>query len=233
VGNLDAARGGVDAETIANAKIRGPLTLRSGDRAVTVADFERLTLEADRSVARARCVPPSNEAPPSETLSPPPVRLLIVPWVDVEPEALRLDHLALPPEVVRRVIAHLDQRRLLTTRVQLDEPSYTGVMIVTKVRATAGLRPEAVREAAEHALYTYVNPLVGGRDHRGWPFGTPLIAGDLHALLQTVHGIESVQSLDLFAVDLRALTVSDVRQDRIDSDPDTLFMSFRHTVVIE
>src|SRR6266545_2898596 len=46
VRNLDPATGGVDAETVENAKIRGPLYLRGGHRAVTATDFERLTLEA-------------------------------------------------------------------------------------------------------------------------------------------------------------------------------------------
>ena len=36
VSNLGPASGGVDAETPANAKLRGPLTIRTGQRAVTV-----------------------------------------------------------------------------------------------------------------------------------------------------------------------------------------------------
>src|SRR5262245_56608501 len=59
VENLQAAIGGVDAETVDNAKRRGPQALRAGARAVTVPDFERLTRSADPSIARARCLPPS------------------------------------------------------------------------------------------------------------------------------------------------------------------------------
>ena len=54
--NLAPASGGVDAESIAEAKIRGPLTLRTGQRAVTAGDYERLTLESSTEVARARCL---------------------------------------------------------------------------------------------------------------------------------------------------------------------------------
>ena len=46
----------------------------AADRAVTAEDFERLTLDAAPSVARARCLPPE----PGE-----PVRVLVVPRVDV------------------------------------------------------------------------------------------------------------------------------------------------------
>ena len=223
VTNLDPARGGVDAETVENAKIRGPLTLRSGDRAVTPADFERLALEADRSVARARCVPPVDGGP---------VRVLIVPRVHVEVESLALSDLALPAHLIQAVSRYLDDRRLLTTQVQIDEPSYRGVMVVAELRADAGLRSETIRESAQHALFTFVNPLVGGTDHRGWPFAKALVAGDVHALLQAVPGVESVESVYLFAADLRTGEFSDEPQARLVPPPDTLFMSAQHQVVV-
>lgn len=58
VENVFPATGGVDAETVAEAKTRGPQTLRAGGRAVTAADFERLVTHADAGVARVRCLPP-------------------------------------------------------------------------------------------------------------------------------------------------------------------------------
>ena len=75
--NLRAATGGVDAETVAEAKVRGPLTLRTGQRAVTAGDFERLTLESSIEVARARCLPSATGRGP--------VRLLVVPQVRTDP----------------------------------------------------------------------------------------------------------------------------------------------------
>ena len=56
VDNLDAATDGVDGETIDELKQRGPLWLRTGDRAVTVGDYERLTLRADQRVRRVDTV---------------------------------------------------------------------------------------------------------------------------------------------------------------------------------
>ena len=58
VENVLPATGGVDAETVEEAKLRGPQTLRAGERAVTAADFERLVKQADPSIARVRCLPP-------------------------------------------------------------------------------------------------------------------------------------------------------------------------------
>lgn len=57
VTNLRPATSGVDAETVENVRVRGPLSLRTGDRAVTAEDFERLAHEASPAVGRARCLP--------------------------------------------------------------------------------------------------------------------------------------------------------------------------------
>ena len=46
VENRRAATGGVDGETIESAKVRGPLALRTRDRAVTAEDYEQLAREA-------------------------------------------------------------------------------------------------------------------------------------------------------------------------------------------
>jgi predicted phage baseplate assembly protein len=57
VENRRAAHGGVDGETIEEAKERGPLALRTRDRAVTAEDYEQLARRAAPGIARVRCVP--------------------------------------------------------------------------------------------------------------------------------------------------------------------------------
>ncbi len=56
VKNRRAASGGVDGETVEEAKVRGPLQMRTRNRAVTAEDYEQLTREAAPDVARVRCV---------------------------------------------------------------------------------------------------------------------------------------------------------------------------------
>ena len=55
--NLRPAQGGVDGETLDQAKVRGPLLLRARSRAVTAEDYEALAREAAPEVARVRCMP--------------------------------------------------------------------------------------------------------------------------------------------------------------------------------
>ncbi|HEV2088483.1 MAG TPA: putative baseplate assembly protein, partial [Cryptosporangiaceae bacterium] len=54
VENRHPASGGVEGETVRNAALRGPLLLRTRDRAVTAEDYEQLAHEAAPDVARVR-----------------------------------------------------------------------------------------------------------------------------------------------------------------------------------
>ena len=66
VENRHPASGGVDGETIEEAKIRGPIVMRTLNRAVTAVDYEHLTREASPEVARVRCVPAGRIGDPSD-----------------------------------------------------------------------------------------------------------------------------------------------------------------------
>ena len=90
VENRDAASGGVEGESVENAKLRGPLELRASGRAVTAEDFEELARTAAPDAARVRCVAASEER------GAPAVRLLVVPKVTADSQG------GLPEEELRR-----------------------------------------------------------------------------------------------------------------------------------
>ena len=55
------------------------------------------------------------------------------------------------------------------------------------------------------ALYTYLNPLIGGTaggPGDGWPFGRSLNQGELYAIVHAVPGVQSVRILRLYELDL-------------------------------
>jgi predicted phage baseplate assembly protein len=140
VSNLAPAVGGVDAETPQNAKIRGPLTLRTGQRAVTVRDFERLTLEASNEVARVRCLAPRAPAAP--------VRLLVVPNVRLRPDEQQLDDFALSDPLVANITEHLEPRRMLGATVEIGTPYYQGVTVAALIQSLPGRPATLVRQRA-------------------------------------------------------------------------------------
>lgn len=221
VENLDPARGGIDGESVDNAKLRGPQSLRTNDRAVTASDYERLTLQSAVEVARARCLPPRREGGP--------VRVLIIPRSSAPADALTLVELGLAAELTRRVSAYLDRRRMLTTTVEIRPPTYLGVTVDATLSALSGAEAATLRSRALGALYAYVNPLTGGPAGRGWPFGRALNAGDLFALLSGLEGVAGVEEVFLEMRDLYSGDHLGNRQ-RIELPDDSLFLSVGHVV---
>ena len=57
VENRAPAVGGADGETLEDAKVRGPMLLRSRGRAVTAEDFEQLARDVAPEAARVHCRP--------------------------------------------------------------------------------------------------------------------------------------------------------------------------------
>jgi predicted phage baseplate assembly protein len=222
--NMKPASGGVEAETVTEAKLRGPLTLRTGQRAVTARDFERLTLESSAEVARARCLPPVSPAGP--------VRLLVIPQVRTAPEVQRLDDFALSDDLVSRIRDHLDERRPVGTVVEVGTPYYQGVSVAALVRGLPGPPTALVRQRALDLLYRYVNPLVGWVDGSGWPFDTDLNAASLAQLLEAVEGVERVDDVLLFEYDLRTGARHGMGREVIQLDRQSLFLAAAHQVVV-
>ncbi|WP_405760667.1 putative baseplate assembly protein [Streptomyces sp. NBC_01420] len=224
VANREAARGGVDGETVENAKLRAPQILRVQERAVTAEDHEAIAREAAPSLRRVRCLP----AAPGEGGA---VRVLVVPdAVPDEGGRLRFEQLIPPDSVLAAVAGRLDERRLVGTRLVVEPPSYQGVTVVAGLVADEG-DTDAVRAAALDALFRHIDPLRGGADGTGWPFGRPVQYGEVFAVLQSVPGVRLVEEVRLFPADpLTGRRGGAV--DRVDVAPNALVFSHQHQIAV-
>ncbi|UMG94810.1 putative baseplate assembly protein [Nocardioides sp. TF02-7] len=222
--NLSPARGGVDAESVEEAKQRAPLTLRTGRRAVTADDYERLTLEASTEVARARCrsADRGNGA----------VRVLVVPRVRGEVVGHTLDDYALTPTLSDAITRHLDVHRIVGTAVEIGTPYYQGVSVVALVHAEPGRPPALVQQRAVEAISRFVNPLVGGPDGTGWPFEADLNGAAVTQLLEAVEGVARVEETLLFEYDLRSGRRLGTAKEVVRLDRQSLFLSAAPQVVV-
>jgi len=225
VENRDAASGGVEGETVENAKLRGPLEIRASGRAVTAGDFEELARMAAPDAARVRCVTASEER------GAPAVRLVIVPKVTPDSQgALPDEELRRPPtELLQRIATHLDTRRLVGTRLLVAPPEYHGITVVARLSARAPDQIDDARRAAVRALYHYLSPITGGPERIGWPFGRPVHAFEVSAVLASVPGIATVDDVMLFPADL-ATGRRGEPTPRLDIGKDALILSYRHQV---
>lgn len=188
VTNRKPAANGCDAETIEQAMQRVPEQIFTHTRAVTVADFESLALEAERDlVARARCVAQAPEALAGEGLV---VYVYILPAV-LSPER-RLDirtDLTADDDLCEQVRQFLDERRLLGTQVQVYPPAFVRLDLSAQLELKPGTSWLAVRGEALTQLNRFVNPYIGGHDQAGWPFGRAPYRWELEQVLTNVPGV--------------------------------------------
>ncbi|MEU9293868.1 putative baseplate assembly protein [Streptomyces sp. NPDC048266] len=229
VENREAARGGVDGETVEEAKSRAPISLRAQERAVTARDYEELAHRAAPEAARISCLA-ADAAEAGENA----VRVLVVPQaVPDRGGRLRFEQLVPGEELLSRVTGFLDERRPLGTRLAVGPPFYQGVTVVATLHSFRAAEAERVRAEALDVLYAYLDPLRGGAHGEGWPFGRPLRAGEVFAALQRVPGVELVDEVLLHPADPLTGRRGETT-DRIELSPSALLFPFDHRVrVIE
>ncbi|PPK68456.1 putative baseplate assembly protein [Actinokineospora auranticolor] len=220
VENREAATGGVDGESVEEAKVRAPHQLRVQERAVTTEDYEHLARLAAPAAARVRCL-----AVGAGT-----ARVLVVPHAtpDTPGGPLRFEQLIPTDDMLAAIATHLDERRLIGTRVQVEPPFYQGVTVVARLHSTGGAE---VEQAALAALHTYLDPIHGGETATGWPFGKPVQYGAIFAALQRVPGVDLVEAVRLFPAD----PITGRRgqaTERVDLAPHALVFSHQHQVTV-
>ncbi|MGH9116969.1 MAG: putative baseplate assembly protein [Acidimicrobiales bacterium] len=227
VENRRSARDGVDGEDLESAKSRGPIMLRTRSRAVTAEDFEQITREAAPEVARVRCLAAGTEGVDAGAL-----KVLLVPAAAQERGRIKFEDLVPGPQTFDRVKDRLDETRLLGTRVLIEPPLYRGVTVVARLVAKPRASATRIQTEALEALYAYLNPLTGGPDGNGWPFGRPVQSGEIYAALQRIRGVDLVEEVRVFGAN--PVTGERGKQaTRIELEPNSLVFSYEHQVRVE
>jgi hypothetical protein len=141
--------------------------LRSRYRAVTIEDHEALALQASPLVARALCLPRRDLGAEDEAgrMAPQPgyVSVVVIPAAGVPEDD--------EAELRATVGTYLAPRRLLTTQHVIAEPVWAPVSAEVLVARRPDVTDESVRVAVTAALDRFLDPLFGGTDGDGWPFG--------------------------------------------------------------
>lgn len=225
VTNPQPAVDGADVESLEDARRRAALELRSRSRAVTVGDFERLTVGASPRVARAICSAPQGNGP---------VRVHVLPRIDSPDRLLTVQELTPDEELMRLLAERLEEHRLIGTSIRLLPARLRGVSVAVEVAAAPVADVERVRQDVEHALHTFLNPLVGGSldgPGGGWPAGRSLGQGELFGIVYGISGVQSVNLLRMYETDLRTgEQAAQPTEGHLPIDTDELVASGRHFV---
>ena len=193
VSNTVPAVGGVDAESIENLKGRAAIGIRARNRAVSATDFEYLVKQASPSLIRATCLNGADLGQPGTVL------VLVVP--DVPQGRIPFQLLRPRTEILTEVHQFLDERRLVGTTIRVEPPRYMGVEVAARLALGTGYMKEDVFREADMALATFMHPLFGGYDGKGWPFGRDVSVGDIYGVLQHVRGVSYIDLARLIPTD--------------------------------
>jgi Baseplate J-like protein len=187
-----AAQGGADAEGVSGATGRAVEMMQTPMRAVTLADYERLARETPgvklaRVTARANLHPalPCNRAPGVVTL-------ILLPELP--------ERRPFPSGGLKRLVkAYLERRRVIGTRLEVVGPSYHPVTIRSRVAPERSVEASALRARIVEALHRFFDPLRGGPEKTGWPFGRDVYRAEVLRVIDAVPGVDHVLSLDLLS----------------------------------
>lgn len=185
------ALGGRPREALRAMQGRAVRHATAVDKAVTLADFERLALETPGvPVARVHAVTGLHPALPCWT-APGVVQVVVVPRCG---KPAPVPSRALLDAVAR----YLEPRRLVTTELHVRPPRYVRVAVHATLHldCTAHAADEVVREATAR-LDAFLDPLHGGPAGVGWPLGRPVYRNDVMALLAGQRGVARVSDLGL------------------------------------
>jgi predicted phage baseplate assembly protein len=189
--NVVPAAGGAEAETIAQARARAGAVLHEVHRAVTAADHETIARQTPGvAVARAHAAVGDHPGYPC-ALVPGAVSVYVVPAAPRgDPDWDLPDFVPAPrpdPGLLSQVRTTLGAARLLGEELFVREPRYRTARLRVEITGTPR-DPAAVRGRVQDAARQYLDPLTGGDQAAGWPFGAPLRPSALLRVAQQAAG---------------------------------------------
>ncbi len=201
VENRIPASGGLDEESLDEALIKASALIRTRERAITAEDFEQIAFMVLREkISRTKCIQVLPENARKEDLQNL-VYLLVIARVDFPEGRLRERDLLVSSADLEALSRKLEERRPLTMRIRVQAPSYTWINVKVYVTIKRHAQRKDVENELLSRLYRFINPITGGADQKGWPFGRAIYLSDITPCLHNVPGVEFIRNIEMFEAD--------------------------------
>lgn len=92
---------------------------------------------------------------------------------------------------------YLEPRRLLGTVITFINPEYAALNLKIRLicKNHTVINHAAVSNAVKAAVETYLNPVTGGPDGTGWPYGRNLMVYELFRIVEGIPGVDHVAAV--------------------------------------
>ena len=179
--------GGAEAETLDEAKARVARDLSRRERAVTAEDFEWLAKSTPGvAIARAYAAVGYHPGFPCHPVAGA-ITVFVVPEVPRESELFESGDAVLAPQTdpgaIAEVTRRIDTRRLVTSEIYVRSAPYRAVCLRVELQGIFASEI-SLHTDISLALTQYLDPLIGGDNGAGWPFGDPLRPSNLLKQIQ-------------------------------------------------
>lgn len=192
-------KGGIDAETVAQAERRIPQYLTHRNRAVTKLDYELLTQNNPvNPVAKAQVLegflPGANIRAARDNV-PGAVSVFVLP-----PRAPALRQTPKPSKgLLKDVFEYLLQRVVIGTELYVLSPEFVPLAVGVTVDVLDVDTEQETLQAVQNAVVEYLWPLApGGARGDGWAMGLNVNANELQTRVARVAGVRTVKAVSLF-----------------------------------
>ena len=166
VTNLLPAAGGADHEAIDHAARFGPLAFRAGGRAVTLDDFVTLAYQVG-GVAKVRATSGDWNH--------------VALYIAAEGPACG----PVPEDLKRRIIAFFEDKRMVTTLIEVQDPTCAPINIGLHVIYNRHYQVDAVRQSVDTAVRSLLA-------FQNMDFGQPLYLSGVYGAVETLPGVVAV-----------------------------------------
>lgn len=185
---------GASAESLTHAQGRAVQLASQTDRAVTAADIERLVRQTPGTELSRVAVRSNLWNSLSCVKAPGNVTVIVVPYLPANRPVPSTGLLNL-------VKCYLNRRRPIGMRFHVIGPAFRKVTIEANVRAFPDRDKSVLQAAITDALCSFFDPLHGGPEANGWPFGRNVFRSEVLQIIDQVDGVDYVESLSLIADD--------------------------------
>lgn len=230
--NIVPADGGAETESLDSARRRAAAALRRVDRAITASDYINIVTNTPGvAFKRAYAALGHHPAHPCQAV-PGAVTVYVVPDAPGEdgPEYDQTCAYVAAPKpdqgALQEARARIEKARLIGSEVFVAAPEYRRVSLAVAARGDPA-DPAALSEKIRIGLQNFLDPLRGGNQKRGWPFGEPLRPSVLLSEAQRAAGLDA--SITSVAIGLDCEPASENCKD-VEIEPHQLVVL--HDVVV-
>ncbi|WP_457624911.1 baseplate J/gp47 family protein [Persephonella sp.] len=179
--NPEKTYGGSDTETVIQAFERFPTCIRHRNRAVNDIDYENIVKRKFQNIAKLKILKES------------PGILSVIVYDDTEGERKEVDTGFLH-DIKDFLVSYMPA----TVDLNIKQPEFGLIDIDVAAVTTDISLLNRVKQNIEDALRKFLNPVKGGKEGKGWEFGTLPFYSDFFPVLTEIENVVYIKSLKIF-----------------------------------